>query len=230
MLKDYAIIKEIGNKIRGAADTTVREVFNDYSDLNGREEELTAQIRGEINRHLLKNVTHALDGKDINGCKIQVATFKKKQEKTVGADLAGIIEIKLAGRTISKAFLAQAKVGHSYQGSNGQILVRATNKDVVKQAENMLKISSDSFIMIYSRNGIACVPAFQVALAGSGTIDTASHPFHSFGQFFEEFFKCFIGDHLISPHALNAKNLEDYAVKVNANSILKLSVQLPARK
>lgn len=226
MLKDYGIIKQIGDEMRSAADEVAKRVLNDYGDLIGREEEITAQIRGEINRHLLDAVSRRLNGQKIKGCKISVATLKKKQEHSAGADLAGVIEIHVAGRAISKAFLAQAKIGTESTGQRGQITARANSKDVVKQAEDMLKISSDSFIMIYSASGIACVPALQVALAGSNIIDTASHPFHSFGAFFEEFFKCFIGDHQIAPEALGAKTLEDYAERLRAHSAFKLAVHL----
>jgi hypothetical protein len=65
-----------------------------------------------------------------------------------------------------------------------------------------------------------------VDLADSNTIDTARHPSHKFGTFYEEFFKCFIGDHLISPAALKATSLEDYAEKMKVNAVLKLEVHL----
>jgi hypothetical protein len=224
MLKDYGIIKRISSQMASAADEVANSVLGDYSNLQGREEEVTGQLRGEINRQLLANVSRRLNHQEINGCRISVATFKKKQENSVGADLAGIIEFSRNGYLISKAFLAQAKVGSSYV--KGQQFVKAYNKDVVRQAEDMLKISSDSFFFVYSDIGIYCVPALQVALSGSNTIDTGHHPFHTFGTFYEEFMKCFIGDHLISPLALGATSLEDYAEKVKVLSVLKLGVQL----
>lgn len=226
MLKDYAIIKRISAEISSAADTVVKEVLADYGDIHGREEEVTAQLRGELNRHLLDNVSKSLDGQKINGCTIKVATLKKTQEKHVGADLVGVLEISRGSSSISKAFLAQAKVGSCYIGAEEQTFVRAYSKDIISQVDSMLKMSSDSFVFIYSNAGILCVPAFQVRLAGSPSIDTARHPFHSFGAFFEEFFKCFIGDHLISPQFFGAKGLEDYAEKLKASSVLWLSIQL----
>ncbi|MGP9809388.1 hypothetical protein ACT3TQ_14520 [Halomonas sp. AOP12-C2-37] len=226
MLKNYRIIKKIGAEVSEAAESAANSVLNDYSNLKGREEEITAQLRGEINRNLARNIEERLGNKDINGCKFSVATFKKKQEKGVGADLAGVVELSLANRTISKAFLAQAKIGNFYEGPRGINYIKAYNKDIVRQAEDMLKITSDSFFFLYSTRGIHCVSALQVLLSGSKTIDTGHHPFHTFGSFYQEFFKCFIGDHLISPAALGAKDLEDYAEKVNAETVMKLSVQL----
>jgi len=91
---------------------------------------------------------------------------------------------------------------------------------------DMLNLSSDSFVFIYSLRGIFCIPAFQIALGNSNTIDTARYPYHSFGTFFEEFFKCFIGDHKISPSALDATGLEDYAEKIKAQAVFQITVNL----
>jgi hypothetical protein len=226
MLKDYGIIKRIASQMAAAADEVAAAVIGDYANLQGREEEITGQLRGDINRRLLENVSRRLNNETINGCRVSVATFKKKQENSVGADLAGAIELSANGRTISKAFLAQAKVGTSYTGERGQKFVRGYNKDVVRQADDMLKISSDSFFFVYSDIGVHCVPALQVSLSGSNTIDTGHHPFHTFGAFYEEFVKCFVGDNLISPSALGATSLEDYAEKVKSLAVLKLGVQL----
>lgn len=225
MLKDYGIIKKISGEISAAAENAVNTVFRDYSDTKGREEEMTAQIRGEINRHLLKNISEKLNGQEINGCKIEIATFKKMQESKVGADLAGIVTIVNGTSSVSKAFLAQAKVGQGYN-HGGQEFARAKNRDVLRQANDMLNLSSDSFVFIYSPKGIFCIPAFQIVLGNSNTIDTAKYPYHSFGTFFEEFFKCFIGDHKISPLALGATGLEDYAEKIKAQAMFQITVNL----
>lgn len=227
MLKDYGIIKSIASQVSEAAEYTASEVLRDYSNLTGREEEITAQLRGEINRRLLSNVEDLLGHKVVNGCRFSIATFKKKQESGVGADLAGVIEMSVNGRSISKAFLAQAKVGKSYRDPRGTLYVSAYNADILRQAEDMLEITSDSFFFLYSDVGIHCVSALQVALAGSTRIDTGHHPFHKLGTFYEEFLKCFVGDHKISPAALNASSLEDYAEKVKAASVMQLKIQLP---
>ena len=210
-----------------AASQVASDVLRDYSNLAGREEEITAQLRGELNRRLLGAVQEKLDGFDLGGCKVKVATFKKKQESSVGADLAGIFELEAGGRKISKAYLAQAKVGSDYIGLQNQTFTRATNKDLLTQAESMLNTSSDSFIFVYSPTGIHCIPAFQVLLSGSNTVDTGSYPVRSFASFYEEFVKCFIGDHKIAPEHLHAKDLEDYAEKISANAALQISVKLP---
>jgi hypothetical protein len=226
MLKNYKIIKQIGSIISSAADEICFNVLGEFSDLNGREEEITLILRREINQQLLDSIKKKLGGQNIGGCKFTVATFKKKQESKIGADLAGIIEFNFNGRTVSKAFLAQSKVAKSYQYDRNLPTIKCANKDILNQAVNMLQISSDSFFFLYSKDGIYCVPALQVHLAGLNVIDTATQPFHKFGAFYEEFFKCFIGDHLISPNKFGAVNLEDYAEKIKANAILKITVEL----
>lgn len=229
MLKDFGIIKNISREIGEAASAAAKAIMADYTDLTGKEEEITPQLRGEINRHLMDEVKKRLNGKTFGNCKVTVATFKKKQESTVGADLAGILEIDFNGRKISKAYLAQAKVGKEYLGPQGQVFVRATNDDLQKQVSDMLEITSDSFVFIYSKGGIHCVPAFQVALSGTNSISTESFPFRNFGSFYEEFIKCFIGDHKIAPDQLGAVNLEDYAKRLTADAALKIAIKLPKK-
>lgn len=227
MLKKYGIIKKISSEISNAANEVAMDVLNDYSDLKGREEEITGQLRGEINRRLLEKIKEKLNDKKINGCKISIATFKKIQESKVGADFAGIIEISNGDIEISKAFLAQAKVGTASEDDHTDEVFEAENPDILKQANKMLEVSSDSFIFIYTKSGIACVPAFQVQLAGVNKITTKDFPYRKFDSFFEEFFKCFIGDHKISPKAIGATSLEDYAEKMALNSTFKIRVDLP---
>lgn len=226
MLKSYGIIKEISGVIAKSAEDVTATVLADFSDISGREEELTSQLRGEINRHLLSRIRDALDGTAVRGCTIAVSTLKKREEAKVGADLVGVIEISTGPTTVSKAFLVQAKVGSVYQSDRGEEYLRATSNDLVRQAKAMLRLSSDSFVFVYSKAGIACVPAYQVVLANSNTVDTGTYPFHSVGRFFEECFKCFVGDHKISPVALKASNLEDYAAKLRAKAALVLTVKL----
>lgn len=182
-----------------------------------------------MNRYLLKNISIRLDGVEINGCRISISTLKKKQEATVGADLVGVLEITSGARKISKAFLAQAKVAGIYTDSHGDEFFKTRSPDLLEQAEKMLRISSAAYFFLYSKRGIACVSALQASLGGSNAIDTATYPYHSFGSFFEEFFKCFIGDHRLSPDALQAKDLEDYADRLRAEAILLIQLDLPSQ-
>lgn len=226
MLKNYGIIKELSREIASAAEDVCEQVFADYEEIAGREEEITAQLRGEINRRLLSNVARRLQGVDIRGCTVRVATLKKRQENKVGADLVGVIELTHGAKTVSKAFLAQAKVGSIFTSDRGERFVRSSNAKLLSQCRAMLKLSSDSFVFVYSKDGVVSIPAFQVVLGNTNTIDTASYPYHSFGRFIEEFVKCFIGDHLISPVALRTTSLEEYAARLHAKAALVIRVKL----
>ncbi|MGQ0511529.1 MAG: hypothetical protein ACT4P9_13045 [Betaproteobacteria bacterium] len=230
MLKDYKFIKDAGREINAAAEDAVRELFADYSNLIGREEELTARLRGELNDRLLKAVEKRLNGRRIRGCKFRVATFTKRQEKVVGADLMGVLQLQFRGRRISKAYLAQAKVDTSHSecwiGRPGETIAKASSPNMLNQVDSMLAVSSDSFVFVYHPAGIACVPALQVKLAGSNTISTVHHPYRSIGQFYEDFFKCFIGDHHIAPHVLGGDDLEKIAKETSARSYLLTHLNL----
>ena len=222
MLKDYRIIKAVGAAIEEAA----RNVVRDYSAVEGKEEEVTAQFRGEINRHLLKSIADSLDGEVINGCTFRVATLTKRQEHDVGADLIGIVQLDYGSTRVTKAYLAQSKVGSLHPGPRGQTYATTYSPDMVRQAKDMLDVSPASFVFIYTSEGIACVPAQQVKLAGSNSISTERYPFHSIGAFYEEFIKCFIGDHRIAPGVLDSGNLEDIARATHAQAALLLGVKL----
>jgi hypothetical protein len=226
MLKDTRIIKRVGGILDDATESVTRNVLRDYSAIDGREEELTAQLRGELNRRLLREVEKRLNGKSIRNCTFRVATFTKKQENRVGADLVGIVQLRNGPTTISKAFLAQSKVGFVHSRFRGQPLVRTYSANVLSQVDKMLSLSSDAFVFIYTLEGIFCVPAFQVKLAGSRTIDTEHQPYHSIGRFYEEFFKCFIGDHHIAGGALKGADLEAIADATSAQALLLIRADL----
>lgn len=225
MLKRAAVIKELASRIGGAADAAAREVLGARNQKKGREEELTGALRHELNKRLLEQIKSCLNEVEINGSRVVVETFRKVQERQVGADLVGVIEITGA-TTISKAFLAQAKVGETYEGSRQEMGAKAYSADVLKQVDDMLNLSSDSFVFVYSDAGLFVIPALQIRLANSSSIDTASHPYRSFGSFFEEFVKCFIGDHKISPDALGASDLEDYLEKLRVEAAFRLQLRL----
>jgi hypothetical protein len=225
MLKRAAVIKELASRLGDAAHAAAEEVLGARKQKTGREEELTAALRHELNKRLLENIKSSLNEAEINGSRVLVETFRKVQEKQVGADLVGVIEIAGA-RSISKAFLAQAKVGQVYEGARGEKGAKAYSADLLKQVDDMLSLSSDSFVFIYSDAGLFVIPALQIRLANSKSIDTANHPYRSFGSFFEEFVKCFIGDHKISPDALGVTDLEDYLEELHVEAAFRVQLRL----
>ena len=119
--------------------------------MKGREEELSSQLRSEINLHLLEEIESRLSGKKIKDIRFEVYVYKKKSEEPlVGADLAGILELNLDGVSISKAYLAQAKVGKILKNDFNQRYMECSDPRILKQVQDMLRITSSSFVFLYS--------------------------------------------------------------------------------
>lgn len=221
MLKDHRVLRRTSAIIKDASEDVINELLKLNPDIEGREEEFTSQIKSEITLHLIDNIKKQLDDEIINGIHFNVYTFKKKEENKVGADLLGLVEITIGDHKVTKAYLAQAKVGRSYVTESGEIHARCSDSLLQKQVKDMLKITSDAFVFIYTKDGIFTIPALEVNLSGSNSIDTQNFFYRSFGTFYEEFFKCFIGDHHIVPPYIEPKKLAELASKLEAgNSFL----------
>jgi hypothetical protein len=121
------------------------------------------------------------------------------QESEYGADFMGVLNIELPEFTVSKGFLAQAKLIRG--GSSGDM------RKLKKQCDKMLNLSPDSFVFLYGPYGVRVVPALSVI----GTSVDPVHLYSRFAQrFFEEHLECFIGDRAIqSPTFANLKAMRD---------------------
>ena len=225
-MKQYKIIKKLSRAFALAAEQTARAVLEDYRDIQGREEEITGRLRGEFNRHFLKQLEINLGGFSIPDCELKLSTFKKRQEHQVGADFAVSLKVTCGSICVSKAFLVQAKVGRVVTSVREDHEVGFYSSNILQQVDRMLEFTSDSFVFIYYPYGITCIPAFQVKLGNSSKVTTEEYPSHKIGPFFEEFFKCFIGDHKISPSAMGITSLEEYAEKLSAANVIQLEVRL----
>ena len=105
------------------------------------------------------------------------------QESKYGADFMGVLDIALPGFKVSKGFLAQAKLIRN--GSSGNL------DELKQQCDKMLNLSSDSFVFLYSIDGVRVVPAISVLAANFDPLELYSR---SAQRFFEEHLQCFIGD------------------------------------
>lgn len=206
MLKTYRALEEVEQAISGAVDDILTGMYTSTPTLQAREEEFTAGLRYEVNGHLLERIQARLNGRGIHGLRFTVETFTKKQEHDVGADLASVLSVTLGNVNITKAFLAQAKVARP----SGAAFV-ASSSDTLSQAGHMLALSSDSFFLLYAPTQVFVVPAFSVHLANKNRISTSEHYVHPLGQFYAEFFKCYIGDHKIPGHMTTPQALADWA-------------------
>lgn len=226
-------INDLQNHINRAVDKVFQDVVNDFPKIQGREEEITSQFRGEINRHLIYEIEKSLGGINLGDFKIDVYTYSKKQEKKVGADIAGILEIDYGSKSLKKAFLAQSKVCHPVKiklpkgtvpkGSTTSYY-ESNNSLILKQAKDMLNITSDSFFFLYTKSGCFVIPALHVDAIGKNKVNTVDFHYKNLGNFYSEFFQCFIGDHKIADITTNSKSLEDYAAKYNVNNVLYIKI------
>lgn len=238
MIKKYGIIKKIGRVIKEAShELTSSEVIQPIVEKKGsvqaNEEKITDNLENRVNLALIERIKDKLNGEKIKGVNINIDTFSRKEEKKIGADLAGVLEIDLGtGVKLKKVFLAQAKVCKiTGKDPKTRTFFMSTNDpNVPKQARDMLKLTSDSFFFLYTDKGIYIVPALEVDLYNQVprspklTIDTTDIYYKSIGTFFEDFFRCFIGDHKIGSTYKDYKELLEL---VSTVVIFKVSVEVP---
>lgn len=148
-------------------------------------------------------------------------------ERQFGADLVTVFELDTTQCRLRKGFLAQAKLAGQKEVQVDDtreypvVSVRRSGNrrerpsDLVPQCGQMLRISPDSYVFVYSERSISVIPANTVAhLAPDGEY----HGIYSIGlrQFFRGFFQSFIGDYRIS--AFDDQTLEDLRNQTLANS------------
>lgn len=106
-------------------------------------------------------------------------------EKTLGADVLGVVRIELDDIRVAKGFLAQAKrTGHdglrlrtsaaddyshwSYRGRetmlerSGVVAVTRPSARLDEQCENMLRVTPSSFVLVFSDSQVGVVSASAV--------------------------------------------------------------------
>jgi hypothetical protein len=221
-------INDLQNHINKAVDKVFQDIVDDFPKIQGREEEITSQFRGEINRHLIHEIEKSLGGIKLNDFKIDVYTYSPKEEHSTGADIAGILEIDYGSKKLKKAFLAQSKICYpiTVKSSTGTSAphYKAKNSLILKQAKDMLNITSDSFFFLYTKTGCFVIPALHVDAIGKDEVNTVDFHYKKLGNFYSEFFQCFIGDHKIADIATDSKSLKDYAAKYNVNNVLYIKI------
>jgi hypothetical protein len=96
------------------------------------------------------------------------------------------------------------------------------NKEFLRlkdQTDEMLKITPDSFVIVYSRNGFVVVPASSI----SGLSKSAQLYSKPVDRFFKEFLMCFIGDPGLK--AWDDKTLENLRMEYRARRAIMLYVR-----
>lgn len=231
MIKKYTFIREAANAVKIAAEESVSAVLSQHAKIQGREEELTAQFKYEITQGMVDRVKANLDGRNINGVQFAVQVFRRVQESNVGADLMGVLQIDTPTGSVQKGFLAQAKVCSLDTNSWGNpvAICYDSNSRLRGQVEDMLAQTPDSFAFFYTTEGIFVVPALQISLTSGNRISTDEVYFHRIGPFYEEHFKCFIGDQRIAPPSTSPDDLEQLSEDLSekANHVLSIQAKLP---
>lgn len=166
---------------------------------------------------MLGRIEQAIEGSSIKGINWSAKTLtdrgRNAQENKYGADFLGVLDIDLKNYSVKKGFLAQSKLIKA-----GGLISKSEFERMQNQCKIMLDISPDSFVFIYSITGISVVPA--IAILNSNFCKVSDFYSKKLSGFYEEHFKCFIGDHrIISPTIGTLNNIvEEY----NARSALLL--------
>lgn len=228
-LKHSKALSFLAEQIGEAVSQIVDHVFDDLGrdDLKGREETVTPQIARELTAHLFSAVKERLNGQRIFDVTFKVHCFKHAEEKEVGADIAGTMTIRDGQQSLTKVYLAQAKVAGSarMKGSRNAI-IRAGDQNLLRQCGDMLSRSSSSYVFVYSKFGVHVVPATAIRLKGKGQVDTSTDYYRSLKMFYTEFFKCFVGDVVLGAKLTAAKNVNDVFQQLKVANGLAITAEL----
>ena len=219
MLQHYAAVRRVATAIANAAETAVvglragrvqgEETFTDRM-IGAIEERLQGGVTTEELVHESKSHTRQLaaipdvldNSPSITWSALTLTAHKRgAQEKSFGADFLGALEIRLPDYHVKKGFLSQAKLTEPDARMTSREFTR-----LQKQCNKMLSHTSDSFIFLYSTQGIRVASALGIV-----GMTNSTNPYHTYTRslerFFEEHLQCFVGDRRIraaTPEALNA--------------------------
>ena len=210
MIREYAIIRDSAQRAANAANH-VRASFAD------------GQVQQEppFTDRMLGRIDEAMDGYVVKGVRWKSMTLTdrgpRSQESIYGADFMGVLEIELPEFSVKKGFLAQAKLIEP-----GAYFPKKAFLEMTDQCKKMLRISPDSFVFLYSVNGVTVVPAISIVSLTRPTNPNEIYS-RSIARFFEEHFECFIGDGRLSKaHISTVKELSALADASGARSALCL--------
>jgi hypothetical protein len=113
------------------------------------------------------------------------------EETEFGADFLGVLRLALPDYSVVKRFLAQAKRQEAGRKLAADEWARLSN-----QCKKMLNHTPESFVFIYSSNGVHMIPAISVTACSRREDLHTLHPMTT-GKFYTEHFRCFVGDRRI---------------------------------
>jgi hypothetical protein len=207
VFKNKQLVRKAVNKIAAAA----RQALQDLED--GR-----VQQEPAFTDRFIAYVQSQLHGRSLAGVCWSAVTLpdrgRNSAESQLGADLLSVVRFDLPGFSVTKGFLAQAKLVEPATSFS-----TAESQKLKEQCEKMLAVSPASFVFLYSlQSGVQVVPAIEVV----GARDCNPHELttRSIPQFFTEHFECFIGDRRFS--AADGRQLEILREEYRARRVLAL--------
>jgi hypothetical protein len=206
MIRDYAIIRESAAHIAEAANGTVEALTS-------------ARVEQEpaFTDRMLGRIEHAMEGFEVRGVRSTAKTLtdrsSKAQEPKFGADFVGVLTIDLLDYSVRKGFLAQAKLIEP-----GESIATREFERMRRQCNEMLSISRDSYVFIYSLTGITVIPV--LAVVSAYRCNPHELDGRSMSRFYEEHFESFIGDRDIYAPSIVA--LEKARERARARRLLYL--------
>jgi len=194
MVMSQIIPTPLINQVVTIVDSVTRQIVSNF-----REGILQGEDR--ITGALVHALERGLNDSRIEGIEIKVKTFSLKEERETKADLGVLLNVEKPQYRLSKAFIAQAKICECKRGfifSYGNI-----RNSLIDQCLGMMKITSSSFVIVYTKSydcGIVAFPAADVyALDNIISCRRLSY-LHKMRlkSLFESFLKCYIGDFKIA--------------------------------
>ncbi len=201
MLVKPPVVGRVQKVAKQAADRTTSELS-------------LGQIVGDepFTERLITRTQDGVNALNVPGVLTEMRTLtnrrKYSEESRSGADVVGVLNVELPSFSISKGFLAQAKL----QGNR---------KDLHQQCHKMLCLSHASYVFIYRRDGIKVLPAQSIISDYDIRPDNLSAM--TFGGFMREFVKCFLGDWTF-PKVIDPQSLEGLLERTDAGVGFRLSI------
>jgi len=165
---------------------------------------------------MLGRIEESMEGYIVNGVTWRAKTLTDRasgsQEKTYGADFAGVLEIALSDYQVKKGFLAQGKLLLPNKRLDRREYARTQ-----EQCKLMLELSPASFVFVYTLDDIFVIPA--ISIVSSQFCDLSELYKRGIARFFEEHFESFIGDRRVNQ--ATRQGLTD----LNARRLLTLTAQ-----
>ena len=146
----------------------------------------TGEVQSEdhITSRLIDRIRVQVDDLKVNGIRWSavetVSQGKDSQERATGADLLAVLRIDVPPVTLTKGFLAQAKI----------LQPGIDLEDLKRQCNAMLHYTPDAYAWLYDETGVWVAPAITVASANPPAVPTLQ----SLGGFFDMHLRSWIGD------------------------------------